>query len=193
MILVLSGAWLATGTLVMGGSGPGKGKRPVISVIEGEEHGPIATQLADADVLTMHEKVSEIDPHLTIAQRNEAEHGVNTALQSMRTSTYVAKPYAIQVPLRGHTQAKASVGAVAETSAIIDTAHVSKGQKVAAGDLLCTLDRGTRAAAQAKAGLVQANASLEQAQADLTPMPNCEARVWQRPIAPAALKRPWRP
>ncbi len=51
LIMVLAGAWLATGTLVMGGNGPGNGERPIISVIEGEEHGPIATQLADAGVL----------------------------------------------------------------------------------------------------------------------------------------------
>ena len=168
VILVLAGAWLATGTLVMGGNGPGEGERPIISVLEGKEHGPIATQLADAGVLAEHEQASEIDPHLTIAERSEAGHGTNTALQSVRTSTYVAEPFAIQVPLRGRTEAKATVGAVAETAGIIDTVHVTKGQKVAAGDLLCTLDQGTRAAAvaQAKAGVAQARAALDQAQAD---------------------------
>ncbi|MGV8832780.1 MAG: efflux RND transporter periplasmic adaptor subunit [Devosia sp.] len=168
VILVLAGAWLATGTLVMGGNGAGEGERPIISVLEGEENGPIATQLADAGVLAEPPKATEIDPHLTIAQRNEAEHGANTALQSVRTSTYLAKPYAIEVPLRGRTEAKATVTAVAETSGIIDTVHVSKGQKVATGDLLCTLDKGTREAAlaQAKAGIEQANASLDQAQAN---------------------------
>jgi len=169
LIIVLGGAWLATGTLVMGGNGPGNGERPIISVIEGEEHGPIATQLAEAGVLAEHEKADNaIDPHLTIAQRNELESGANTALQSVRTSTYVAQPMSIEVPLRGRTQAKASVGAVAETAGIVDTVHVTKGQNVAVGDLLCTLDQGTRAAAvaQAEAGLEQANASLAQAQSD---------------------------
>jgi membrane fusion protein, multidrug efflux system len=168
IILILAGAWLATGTLVMGGNGPGNGERSIISVIEGEEHGPIATQLADAGVLADHEKTDAVDPTMTIAQRNEAEHGANSELQSVRTTTYVAQPYSIEVSLRGRTEAKASVGAVAETSGIIDTVHVTKGQKVAVGDLLCTLDQGTRAAAvaQAKAGLAQAKASLSQAQAD---------------------------
>jgi multidrug efflux system membrane fusion protein len=57
---------------------------------------------------------------------------------------------------------------VAETAGIIDTVHVTKGQNVAAGDLLCTLDQGTRAAAvaQARAGLAQAEAGLVQAQLD---------------------------
>jgi multidrug efflux system membrane fusion protein len=169
LILVFAGAWLATGTLVMGGNGPGNGERPIIAVIEGEEHGPIATQLADAGVLAQHESQHSFDPHMTIAQRNEEETGANTDLQSVRTSTYVAQPMPIEVPLRGRTQAKSSVGAVAETAGIIDTVHVTKGQNVAVGDLLCTLDQGTRAAAvtQAEAGLAQAQAALEQAQADL--------------------------
>ena len=168
LILVLAGAWLATGTLVMGGNGPGNGERPIISVIEGEEHGPIATQLEGAGVLAQHETEHAVDPHLTIAQRNEEELGANTQLQSVRTSTYVAQPMSIEVPLRGRTQAKASVGAVAETAGVVDTVHVTKGQTVAVGDLLCTLDQGTRAAAvaQANAGLEQAEASLAQAQSD---------------------------
>lgn len=168
LILLLAGLWLATGTLVMGGNGPGNGERPLISVIEGEEHGPLATTLEDAGVLAQHEANHSVDPHLTIAQRNEQEMGATTALQSVRTSTYVAQPWAIEVPLRGRTQAKASVGAVAETAGIVDTVHVTKGQRVAVGDLLCTLDQGTRAAAvaQAEAGLAQAEASLVQAQAD---------------------------
>ncbi|MGV8856805.1 MAG: efflux RND transporter periplasmic adaptor subunit [Devosia sp.] len=169
LLLILAGAWMATGTLVMGGSGPGNGEKPIISVIEGEENGPIATKLADAGVLAAPPESNETaDPHETIAQRNEAGHGANTALQSVRTSTFVAKPYSIDVSLRGRTEAKASVGAVAETSGIVDSVHVTKGQKVATGDLLCTLDQGTRAAAveQAKASLAQANAALDSAQAD---------------------------
>lgn len=168
LILLLAGLWLATGTLVMGGNGPGNGEQPIIAVIEGEEHGPLATTLEDAGVLAQHETNHSVDPHLTIAQRNEQEMGSTTSLQSVRTSTYVAKPMAIEVPLRGRTQAKASVGAVAETAGIVDVVHVTKGQRVAVGDLLCTLDQGTRAAAvaQAEAGLAQAEAGLVQAQAD---------------------------
>ncbi|WP_332690575.1 efflux RND transporter periplasmic adaptor subunit [Devosia sp.] len=168
LILVVGGAWFVTGTLVMGGNGPGNGERPIISVIEGDEHGPIATQLAEAGVLAQHETAHGADPALTIAQRNEVELGASTQLQSVRTSTFVAQAMAIEVPLRGRTQAKASVGAVAETAGIVDTVHVTKGQNVAVGDLLCTLDQGTRAAAvaQAQAGLEQANAGLVEAQAD---------------------------
>lgn len=167
LILIIAGLWFATGTLVMGGNGPGNGERPLISVIEGEEHGPIATQLAEAGVLAQHETGHD-DPAMTIAQRNEEEMGSDTQLQSVRTSTYTAQPMSIEVPLRGRTQAKASVGAVAETAGIVDVVHVTKGQQVAVGDMLCTLDQGTRAAAvtQAQAGLEQAQAGLAQAQAD---------------------------
>ena len=47
LILLGAGAWLATGTFVVGGNGPGNGEKPIISVIEGQEHGPIATTLAE--------------------------------------------------------------------------------------------------------------------------------------------------
>src|SRR5690606_7244072 len=110
------------------------------------EHGPIATTMENAGVMAQHETTHTVDPHLTIAQRNAAGADAATKAQSVRTSTYIAKPMPIEVQLRGRTQAKASVGAVAETPGIVDTVHVTKGQKVAIGDLLCTLDQGTRAA-----------------------------------------------
>lgn len=168
VILVVAGLWLATGSLVIGGNGPGNGERPIVSVLEGKEHGPIATQLGNAGILAEHPSEVSFDPALTIAQRNEANNGANTPKQSVRTSTYVAQPMTIEVPLRGRTQAKATVSSLAETSGIVDAVSVTKGQTVAVGDLLCTLDRGTRAVAveQAKAGLEQANAGLAQAQAD---------------------------
>lgn len=167
LILVGIGGWLATGTLVVGGNGPGNGEKPIISVIEGSEHGPLHNTLASAGVLAEHPEPAT-DPHLTIAQRNEEESGENATLPSVRTVAYVAKPMQIDVPLRGRTQAKSSVGALAETAGIVDAVHVTKGQQVAVGDALCTLDQGTRAAAvaQAQAGLEQANAGLVQAQLD---------------------------
>lgn len=165
LILIGAGAWLATGTLVVGGNGPGNGEKPIISVIEGEEHGPLHNALADAGVLAEHHS-PETDPALTIAQRNEATTGANAPLPSVRVQAYTAQPMPIEVPLRGRTQAKATVTAVAETAGTVDVVHVTKGQRVVAGDKLCTLDQGTRAAAvaQAEAGLAQAEAGLAQAQ-----------------------------
>ncbi|KRA52950.1 efflux RND transporter periplasmic adaptor subunit [Devosia sp. Root635] len=167
LILLGIGGWLATGTLVVGGQGPGNGEKPIISVIEGQEDGPLHTTLAEAGVLAEHPHPAT-DPHLTVAQRNEAESGASSPRPTVQTVTYVAQPMKIDVPLRGRTQAKATVGAVAETAGIVDVVHVTKGQAVEAGDLLCTLDQGTRAAAvaQARAGLAQAEAGLQQAQAN---------------------------
>lgn len=165
LILLGAGAWLTTGTLVQGGNGPGNGEKPIISVIEGEEHGPVHNALADAGVLAEHH-APETDPALTIAQRNEATTGSNAPLPDVRTQTFTAQPMPVEVPLRGRTQAKAMVTAVAETAGTVDTVHVTKGQRVEVGNLLCTLDQGTRVAAvaQAQAGVDQANAALAQAQ-----------------------------
>lgn len=165
LILLGAGAWLATGSLVQGGNGPGNGVKPIVSVLEGQEDGPITTSLANAGVL-VEEHEPEIDPALTIAQRNEEKTGANAPLPDVRTQTFTAQPMPVEVPLRGRTQAKATVTAVAETAGTVDTVHVSKGQRVEVGDLLCTLDQGTRVAAvaQAQAAVDQANAALAQAQ-----------------------------
>ncbi|WDR02824.1 biotin/lipoyl-binding protein [Devosia algicola] len=161
--------WLSTGTLVIGGNGPGKGEKPLIAVIEGQNDGPIAKSLDGAGLLAEAPHSDEAtDPALTIAERvASTSTGESVPLQSVRTVTYMVKPMALQVPLRGRTQAKSTVTAVAQTAAIVDTVHVTKGQRVAVGDKLCTLDQGTRVAAveQAKAGLEQAKASQVQAQA----------------------------
>ncbi len=186
LLLIGIGGWLATGTLVVGGSGPGNGEKPIISVIEGQEDGPLHTTLADAGVLAEPHH-PETDPHLTIAQRNEEESGADTQLPSVQTVTYMAEPMKIDVPLRGRTQAKASVSAVAETAGIVDAVHVERGQSVNVGDALCTLDQGTRAAAvaQAQAGLEQANAGLVQAQLDF----DTNAELRGRGLAPSNTER----
>lgn len=169
LIVLGAGAWLATGTLVAGGHGPGNGEKPLISVIEGKSDGPIAKSLDNAGLLVASTKEEgATDPHLTIAERVAEATGASVPLQSVRTVTYTVQAMALDVPLRGRTKAKATVSAVAETTGIVDSVHVTKGQKVAVGDKLCTLDQGTRAAAvaQAEAGLAQANAGLVQAQLD---------------------------
>ena len=37
VIIVLIGVWMATGTLVLPGNGPGNGETPVVQVIEGKD------------------------------------------------------------------------------------------------------------------------------------------------------------
>lgn len=167
-LLIAAALWFTTGTLVIGGNGPGNGERAVISVLEGQDHGPIATRMANAGVLAEH-AAPETDPSLTIAQRVNASIGDGAPQQAVTVVHYVAAPMPIDVPLRGRTQAKAVVTAVAETAGIVAQVHVSKGQSVAVGDPLCTLDKGTRAAAvaQATASVAQANAGLVQAKLDV--------------------------
>lgn len=152
IIVLALGAWLATGTFVAGGNGPGKGERPIIALVQGEE-----------GAATEHHVAGEVDPYLTIAERNAQETGGEATAPSVRTSTYVMRPMSIEVPLRGRTRAKASVTVMPETQGIVEAVHVEKGQTVAAGDLLCTIDRGTRAAAvaQAEAALAQARLNYD--------------------------------
>ncbi len=180
-ILLLAALWFATGTLVQGGQGPGKGERPIVSVIEGEDHGPLASQLENAGLLAQHEAPAT-DPTMTIAQRNASTQAEEKP-QDVRTVVYTAQAMPIEVPLRGRTQAKSVVTAVAETAGTVETVHVSKGERVEAGELLCTLDQGTRAAAvsQAEAGLAQAQVSLQQAQADV----ETNSSLRDRGLAPA--------
>jgi multidrug efflux system membrane fusion protein len=188
LILLGAGAWLATGTLVTGGNGPGNGERPIIGLIEGEEHGPIASVLDDAGVLAHHDTSDGVDPTLTIAQRIAQADTESGGGRSVRTVLYTAEPMPIEVPLRGRTQAKARVNAVAETAGTVRTVHVSKGESVEIGDPLCTLDQGTRAAAvaQAQAQLAQAEASLVQAQLDF----DTNADLRDRGLAAANTTRP---
>jgi len=180
-ILLLAALWFATGTLVQGGQGPGKGERPIVSVIEGEDHGPLASQLENAGLLAQHEAPTT-DPTMTIAQRNASTQAEEKP-QDVRTVVYTAQAMPIEVPLRGRTQAKSVVTAVAETAGTVETVHVSKGERVEAGELLCTLDQGTRAAAvsQAEAGLAQAQVALQQAQADV----ETNSSLRDRGLAPA--------
>lgn len=73
------------------------------------------------------------------------------------------------VILRGMTQAVRQVDVRSETSSIVISAPLRKGQRVKTGDVLCKLDPGTRPAA-----LVEAQARLTEARAK---MPESEARL----------------
>lgn len=158
VIILIIAAWLSTGTLVAGGNGPGKGERPIIALLGDEE--AVVEHHAEGAAEGNGE---EVDPFLTIAERVAQNGGSSEEERSVRTQTFVVQPLALEAPLRGRTKAKASVSIVPETQGVVQTVHVEKGQRVAAGDLLCTLDQGTRAAAvaQAEASLAQAQQSYE--------------------------------
>ncbi|MGI9356684.1 MAG: efflux RND transporter periplasmic adaptor subunit [Rhizobiaceae bacterium] len=65
--------------------------------------------------------------------------------------------------IRGRTEASANVTVRAETGGNVQTTKFVKGQTVAKGDLLCTIDQGIRST-----NLAQAEAALTQAQEDYT-------------------------
>jgi len=169
LILVLGAAiWLSTGVLVRGGKGPVEGEVTVISKIE-KDGGPL-TEIVDQTGIakTIHHEEGVDDPSLTIAQRNELESKVDGPVRSVRTRNFSIQSMPLEVNLRGHTAARASVNATAQTSDIIRSVDVHEGQVVETGDLICTLENGTRQASvdQARAALQQAEASLFQAQND---------------------------
>ena len=182
-ILAAAAVWFATGTLVQGGQGPGNGEYSIIGLVEGDEHGPISTALGDAGLLVEHSEEAVEEARMTVAERVAQANGGPGETVSVRTETFEVQPMRIEVTLRGRTMASANIAAVAQTAGVIQTVHVAKGQRVEAGDLLCTLDQGTRAAAvaQAEAGLAQAQAGLAQAQLDA----ETNASLRERGLAPA--------
>lgn len=175
VILLLIAAWLITGTYVEGGNGPGNGERALVSLIE-EDGGPVTSVLEDTGLQVHAEHDGEIDPHLTIAERVAQSGDAGTPLRSVRTETFTIQPMDIEAPLRGRTKASASVTLVPETSGVVDVVHVTKGQRVAANDLICTLEQGTR-----KAAVAQAEAALAQAQSQY----DTNASLREEGLAPA--------
>ena len=150
-ILLIAALWFAGGTFVAGGNGPGMGERPIIGFID-----------PNAETTTHHAE-GEIDPHLTIAERVAQATNKSGAAQSVRTQTYTLQPLPLEVTLRGRTKASSVVTVTPETQGIVTAVNVVKGQSVAPGDVLCTLDEGTRAAAvaQAEAALAQAQTAFD--------------------------------
>lgn len=162
-IVVVITLWMSTGTLVQGGVGPDKGERPVVSLVE-KNGGPITKTLEKTGIVHKPEKKTGVnDPALSIAERNALKTSETGTATSVRIKTFKAQPMPLQVTLRGRTKAKAIVSVTAQASGTVEAVKVEKGQKVKKGDLLCSLDKGTRQAAvnQAKAALDQAQLSYD--------------------------------
>jgi len=165
IVLVLA-VWLGTGILVNGGHGPGKGEKPVVSLIE-KNGGPL-TDTVEKSGINKAASSDGIDPAQTIAERTDAQgNGTTAAPRSVRIAIIHAQPLSIDVPLRGRTKANAQISVVAQTSGIVTDISVKKGQVVKAGDTICTLDKGARQLAvdQAKAGVDQAQTAYDSNQA----------------------------
>lgn len=78
----------------------------------------------------------------------------------------VARPVESALVLRGRTEAHRNVSVRAETAGLVVSEPMRAGARVAAGDLLCRLEDGSRQAqlAQARAALAQAKVDSEAAQ-----------------------------
>lgn len=78
----------------------------------------------------------------------------------------VARPVESALVLRGRTEAHRNVSIRAETAGLVVSEPMRAGARVAAGDLLCRLEDGSRQAqlAQARAALAQAKVDSEAAQ-----------------------------
>jgi multidrug efflux system membrane fusion protein len=150
IIVVGLGLWLATGTLVTPGNGPGKGETTVVGALQGKEIPPKG-------------ETEGPDPSLSIAQREAATTGAQAAPRSVRIATYRMTPMPIEVPLRGKTKAKAQISLVAETTGTVQDVLVKKGDQVKEGDVVCKLDPETRqiAVTQAEAAVATAQSAVD--------------------------------
>ncbi len=160
LIVIVLAIWLASGTLNIGGKGAGNGEKPVVSLIE-KNGGPLTDAINNSGI---DKKPSEaIDPTKTIAERvADSGNGASAAPRSVRIAVVEAKAEPITVDLRGRTKAKSTVSVLSQTTGTVQTVVVQKGQTVKPGDLLCTLDPGSRQTAvdQAKAAVDQAQTAL---------------------------------
>jgi len=152
-LIAIAAVWMSSGLIVEGGKGPGNGETPIMSLVTGET--------ADQESEGGHSPSEGPDPTKTIAERTAETTGAEAPARSVRVHSYSIKPMPLEVPLRGRTQATAVVTTSAETSGVVETVAVEKGQKVNAGDLLCSLDKGVRTAS-----FEQASAALDRAKLD---------------------------
>ncbi len=99
----------------------------------------------------------------TIAERRDSEDKI---LFAVRAEAFSAENRSVSMEIRGRTEAEASVSVRAQTSGIVETRHVEKGDRVKAGDLLCTIETGAREAKvlEARAALIQASVDLQAAE-----------------------------
>ncbi|MEX0627645.1 MAG: efflux RND transporter periplasmic adaptor subunit [Cucumibacter sp.] len=154
VIIIVIALWMSTGTLVRGGQGAGNGERPVAEALGVDEDSRLGQLMEEFGLKPAEEEA------VALAEAEPAA-GAEEPLRSVRIQTFVAQPMPIEVSLRGRTQASTQVTSRAQTTGILETRHVAKGDNVQPGDLLCTLDQGTR-----RVRLAQAEASLAKAQLD---------------------------
>ncbi|MGZ9811791.1 efflux RND transporter periplasmic adaptor subunit [Pseudoroseicyclus sp. H15] len=169
LIVLVAAVWLSTGVFVHGGRGPHESEMTVAQLIEGDEGGPVTEAVERTGIAReLEDEEGPNDPALSIAERNELRDGDSGEARSVRTQLFELQQMPLEVTLRGTTKSPATRDAVAQTSDTVAAVHVVAGQRVEAGDAICTLNAGTRQAAveQAAAQVAQAEAALDAAQTD---------------------------
>ncbi|WP_127145725.1 efflux RND transporter periplasmic adaptor subunit [Pelagibacterium montanilacus] len=167
LIVLGIGLWMISGTLIEGGQGEGQGEQPLVEAVDGND-GPLRGFLETIGVIQPEEEAeAEV---VAVVEEEQAP------VQSVRIRGFQAQEMPVVVNLRGRTQANAVIASRAETNGTVQEVNFTKGQSVEAGDLLCTLDQGTR-----QVRLTTAEAQLEQARADL----ENNQQLRERGVAPA--------
>ncbi|WP_319495932.1 efflux RND transporter periplasmic adaptor subunit [uncultured Cohaesibacter sp.] len=113
--------------------------------------------MATGEAVFSGQETAEATPPPAVRTENQ-----ENALFRVAVQHFSAKPRLSTLTIRGRTEADTKVTVRAETSAIVQSIAVEKGQWVHKGDLLCKLDIGSR-----EASLAKARAALEQAEFDL--------------------------
>ena len=124
---------------------------------------------------------------LDSAANSESTPAIPEGLVQVVVQTSVEKTIDTAVSLRGETRAARQVDVKSETSAIVISEPLRKGQRVDVGQELCRLDVGARGAAlaQAKAQLDEAKSRVPEGQArlDQSQAQLAEARINQNASA----------
>jgi multidrug efflux system membrane fusion protein len=128
LITVGIGGWLASGQIIIGGQGD-----------------------TTAEASTGE---TAVEPTTDIASEAKAEEKPFR----VRVRTIHAEDRTAQLKIRGRTEAAQRVVLRAQTPGLVEAIGVKKGDHVATGDLVCRLEKGSRASTilRAEAGLAQA-------------------------------------
>ena len=129
------GGWLASGQVIIGGQGDTEANAATPSEAD-QSDSPPGSATADAA-------------------------GDEDAPFKVRVRTISAIDREAELKIRGRTEADQRVNLRAQTPGLVEEIAVEKGDKVAAGDVVCQLETGSR-----QAHILRARASLAQAELD---------------------------
>lgn len=173
LIIVVIGVWMASGIVVQGGQGEGQGEKTVLEALGLGDNQRLNDLMVEFGLAPAKDDTAQV---AEAAAQEAAAAPPAEQLRSVRIETFVARAMPLEVTLRGRTKASASITARAQTAGTVESRPVNKGDRVAPGDLICTLDQGSR-----RLRVAQAEAALAQAQQDF----DSNQTLRERGVAPA--------